>query len=62
MTNPEQGATEPMLTCPLCAESDFDRTGMALHFIDCEPAHELRDVYRQQAQKELKARLKGFKI
>jgi len=41
------------LTCPICHEDDFDATGLALHFLDCDKARGLRLEY---AQKEAERR------
>ena len=36
------------LACPICHEDDFDATGLALHFLDCDKARGLRLEYDQK--------------
>ena len=40
-----QKADEPMLTCPLCGDTDFDCSGLALHYGRCEAAEQLASEY-----------------
>lgn len=53
---------QELLKCPLCGEADFDETGMAFHYYQCDKAIELRDAYRKEEARQRKERLKGFTL